>query len=84
MSGLYASRSRGVEPGLTIQRQREAAVCRSIPGGDKELPSEMRRSPAEPESARRLAGLNSGIGNRAVGEFDARITKFVINATESR
>ena len=54
MSELYAARSKGVEPGLTTQQQREAAVRKSIPGGDRELPSEIRRSPTEPESARRL------------------------------
>ena len=54
MSALYAARSRGQQPGTLTQREREAQVRAFIPGGDKELPSEIRRTSAEPESARHL------------------------------
>merc|ERR1712115_397309 len=54
MSELYAARSRGRQPGTLTQQEREAQVRAFIPGGDKELPSEIRRTSAEPDSAQRL------------------------------
>ena len=53
-SQLYAAQGVGRQPGVPTQQEREAKVRASIPGGDKELPSEIRRSSAEPDSAQRL------------------------------
>ena len=50
ISGLYAAIGSGRMPGAVTQQEREAKVRASIPGGDKELPSEIRRTSAEPES----------------------------------
>ena len=49
----------GRQPGTLTQHEREAKVRAFIPGGDKELPSEIRRTSAEPESARRLLPAES-------------------------
>ena len=54
MSELYAARGMGRQPGMLTQAEKEAKVRASIPGGDKELPSEIRRTSSEPESARHL------------------------------
>ena len=55
MSEIYAARGMGRQPGALTQAEKEAKVRASIPGGDKELPSEIRRSHSEPESARHLS-----------------------------
>ena len=54
MSELYVARGVGRQPGTLTQSERESTVRASIPGGDKELPSEIRRTSSEPESARHL------------------------------
>ena len=43
MSELYAARGAGRQPGTLTQHEREAKVRASIPGGEKELPSEVGR-----------------------------------------
>ena len=51
MSGLYAAQGAGRQPGVLTQHEKEVRVRALIPGGDKELPSEIRRTNAEPDSA---------------------------------
>ena len=48
MSELYAARCVGRQPGALTQQEREAKVRASIPGGDKEVPSEIIRQLAFP------------------------------------
>ena len=42
MSNVYAAHGMGRQPGVPTQAEMEAKVRASIPGGDKELPSEIR------------------------------------------
>ena len=44
ISGLYAAIEAGRMPGAVTQQQREARVRATIPGGDKELPSEIKKN----------------------------------------
>ena len=59
MSELYAARGAGRQPGTLTQHEKEAKLRAFIPGGDKDLLSEIRRTSSEPDSARHLPPADS-------------------------